>query len=170
MDFAGEYTIPYSPKYAPTHLEVKGAYYEDGWYSDGTYLIKSEKPKTKTPYQPMPMPWAGVASFLKTQNSDLYPAILGAVQYSNPTGRKDDNTFYLDVYCHGMPYDALNKSEAMFDPRIIDVILKKYPDAQPFMRTDGVLFFKMEEEIVAIAARLSDGQISDKVKSMRNEK
>jgi hypothetical protein len=169
MDFAGEYTIPYSPKYAPTHLEAKGAYYEDGWYSDGTYLIKSEKPKTKTPYQPMPPP--GVRSFLETKDTELYPATLGAEYYVNPTGEKEDNVLHLDVYSQGMPYgNGQNRTEAVFNPEIIDVILKKYPKSETFLRNDGMLFFKVDGETVAAAVRMNLGEgvgISDFAKSRR---
>jgi hypothetical protein len=168
MEFAGEYIKPYVPMKAPDHLETKGPFYEDGWYSDGTYLIKSAKPKTKR--KPGPMP-PGVRSFLETKDTELYPATLGAEHYVNPTGKKEDNVLHLDVYSQGMPYgNGQNRTEAVFNPEVIDVILKKYPKAETFLRNDGMLFFKVDGETVAAAASKNLGEgvgMSDFAKSRR---
>jgi len=133
--FEGEYKMPYKPRKAPKLIELpkdreNAGWYDNGFYTTGSFAVKMPKPKTKRPIEELGR--ANMRQFINRDIDTLAPAVIGNETYTDPTG--DVGVPKVTVSGTSVKYD--------YDPLLMDFIFSKYPNAE--VRLDqkvGTLFY-----------------------------
>lgn len=120
---------------------IKNNRYFDGWFSDGNYAIKTEKPK----FTMRESEFEAKIKDVLPKDSELEPAkLLGEFYQGNEI-----------PFVHVETESGLNFT---FDAKYIDSILTKYPNAKAFSAgEEGKLVFKDNGEAVALAMPMRIG-------------
>ena len=142
VDFEGKYYHDYKPRKQGIIEKDKDSdrknYYDDGWFSQGGYLIKlDKKPKTKIGYE--------------EKTPDMGEAFKGDFVGAEILGESYDNTGNLEknklVHIH---VKTENGKHYLYNADYIDSVLTQYPDAKiSANKENGMALFKVGNKKVA---------------------
>lgn len=125
--------------------------FKDGYYSDGSYLIKvGKQPKTKHKYRESTL----------DLKKHLYEAARFAKREAEVVAEIYDCESDIKETVAACVRSKDKKTKMFFNIKFIDSILTKYPDAKMFIVTkeeyNNMLLFKVDDEPVACVMPLRD--------------
>ena len=142
--FEGYHITDYKVRKSPGVIEKKGkaSFYGDGFFSSGTYAIKTDKPKVKGKIEVSPYDMKGKFDIT---SKELVAADIGKEAYLGAEIGMDDVLVHIKS----------GKKERMFNTKYIDNILSKYPKAKAFFSGkdgDYMVYFVDKGETVGVVA------------------
>ncbi len=143
-DFEGEYYNEFKPrKEGIIEVATDRNFYRDGWYSNGYYAIKTEKPTIKGTWSEGEQP--DIKAVIPKTN--LVPAEIVGENYQG-TGTESQQT---TVFAHFL---SKTGESAFVNAKFVDSVLTKYPDAKPFVQSKDVfsspILFKSKGDPIAV--------------------
>ncbi len=147
IDFEGEYYNEFKArKEGIIEVAPDRNFYKDGWYSNGYYAIKTEKPQLKgrgSVYPEGEMP--DIKAIIPKTN--LVPAEIVGENYQGTGKEAQQQT----VFAHFL---SKTGESAFANTKFVDSVLTKCPDAKPFMQSKDAfsspILFKSKGEPVAV--------------------
>ncbi len=143
-DFQGQYKIHYKTKKSNKIIEMSkdktsAGFYSNNYFSNGEYVIKTNKPRCKRPL--MTIPDSIINIMISKKDTDI--TFIDKSCFFNFSGKKDDNVNYITI----------KDCDLYFNTYYIDLILSKFPLAETYIN-NNILYFFINDEIVGLVINI----------------